>query len=92
MLKQQPMLKKVEEAKRLLYEVECQVECPWCRSHIRLVREAMGDLEVLAATSFAMQHNPHLLKALRLLGARAETLKAFALMARLILRLHGIKL
>jgi len=81
----------IRRAASLIRAVEDRVECEWCKSHIRLVRNAIGDLEVFAKLEHALKDNPDLLKWLRLLASREITFKVFALLARIVLFLKKLR-
>ena len=72
---------KLAQAKELLEQVLAAEDCPWCRSHVELLRDAVGDVEQLSR--FGASLTPERLKALRQLGSMADELHLLAFLSRI---------
>lgn len=79
---------KLALAREILLEVAQAEDCKWCRSHVKLVADAVRDLQEMSKLSEAAAKNPNILKTYRLLGEKAEDLHVIAFISRLARFFH----
>ncbi len=72
-----------------LRAAEAEVDCPWCRGHVRDVRVIVEDLADIARLAAELR-DPVARDLSRKVGAAADRLGALALLAKIVHRVRGL--
>ncbi len=79
----------VVRAVQELRAAEAEVDCPWCRSHVRDVRVVVEDLADVAGLAVELR-DPAARDLFRKVGAVADRLGTLALLAKVFYRVRGL--
>ncbi len=80
----------VARAVQELRAAEAEINCPWCRTHVRDVRVIVEDLADVASLAAELRE-PAARDLFRKVGAAADRLGALALLAKVFHRVRGLK-